>query len=143
MLHHITFFDFFLFVFFGFKVSDLDTNNKNTSGGNNSGLLRKRTVLFVFSHPFRGRRGVFSLGVQSLHIESLGLRSLRRVSGGLVLVHNNSKLCYTSSLPWAALLFPSQELNLISNNNRDPNTCGNELSCAQSHTRLFKKSKKE
>ncbi|KAI5102924.1 receptor tyrosine-protein kinase erbB-2 precursor, partial [Silurus meridionalis] len=74
----------------------------------------------------RGRmlyKGVFSLGVQSLQIESLGLRSLRRVSGGLVLVYNNSKLCYTSSLPWAALLYSSPELNLISNNNQDPETC--------------------
>ncbi|TSL75241.1 Receptor tyrosine-protein kinase erbB-2 [Bagarius yarrelli] len=74
----------------------------------------------------RGRmlyKGVFSLGVQSLHIESLGLRSLRRVSGGLVLIYNNFKLCYTSSLPWSKLLYPNQELNLISNNNRDPDTC--------------------
>ncbi|XP_053496563.1 receptor tyrosine-protein kinase erbB-2 [Ictalurus furcatus] len=89
---------------------------------------QNQSDLSVFENlkVIRGRmlyKGVFSLGVQSLHIESLGLRSLRRVSGGLVLVHNNSKLCYTSSLPWAALLYPSQELNLISNNNRDPNTC--------------------
>lgn len=77
------------------------------------------------SPSFFTSRGVFSLGVQSLDIESLGLRSLRRVSGGLVLIHNNSKLCYTSSLPWASLLYTSQELNLISNNNRDPKTCGN------------------
>ncbi|MCI4383939.1 hypothetical protein PGIGA_G00032380 [Pangasianodon gigas] len=87
-----------------------------------------RSDLSVFENlkVIRGRmlyKGVFSLGVQSLHIESLGLRSLRRVSGGLVLVHNNSKLCYTSSLPWAALFYPNQELNLISNNNRDPKTC--------------------
>uniref|UniRef100_A0A8C1A232 Receptor protein-tyrosine kinase n=1 Tax=Cyprinus carpio carpio TaxID=630221 RepID=A0A8C1A232_CYPCA len=56
----------------------------------------------------RGRmlyKGVFSLGVQSLQIESLGLRSLRSVSGGIVLIHNNSRLCYTSSLPWNALPF--------------------------------------
>uniref|UniRef100_A0A8C4F1R3 Receptor protein-tyrosine kinase n=1 Tax=Dicentrarchus labrax TaxID=13489 RepID=A0A8C4F1R3_DICLA len=51
----------------------------------------------------RGRmlyKGVFSLAIQNLHIQSLGLRSLRSVSGGLVLLHNNSQLCYTSSLPW-------------------------------------------
>uniref|UniRef100_A0A8C1W8N1 Receptor protein-tyrosine kinase n=1 Tax=Cyprinus carpio TaxID=7962 RepID=A0A8C1W8N1_CYPCA len=70
----------------------------------------------------RGRmlyKGVFSLGVQSLPIESLGLRSLSSVSGGIVLIHNNSRLCYTSSLPWNALLHPTQGPNLISNNNQD------------------------
>uniref|UniRef100_A0AAR2KZR3 Receptor protein-tyrosine kinase n=1 Tax=Pygocentrus nattereri TaxID=42514 RepID=A0AAR2KZR3_PYGNA len=79
----------------------------------------------------RGRmlyKGVYSLGIQSLQIESLGLRSLRSVSGGLVLVHNNSRLCYTSSLPWSSLLYLSQEPNLISNNNRDPQACGKSLS---------------
>ncbi|XP_076857099.1 receptor tyrosine-protein kinase erbB-2 [Brachyhypopomus gauderio] len=86
------------------------------------------TDLSVFQKlkVIRGRmlyKGVFSLGVQSLHIESLGLYSLRSVSGGLVLIHNNSLLCYTSSLPWASLLYPSQELNLISNNNQDPRAC--------------------
>uniref|UniRef100_A0A8C1Z901 Receptor protein-tyrosine kinase n=1 Tax=Cyprinus carpio TaxID=7962 RepID=A0A8C1Z901_CYPCA len=75
----------------------------------------------------RGRmlyKGVFSLGVQSLPIESLGLRSLSSVSGGIVLIHNNSRLCYTSSLPWNALLHPTQGPNLISNNNQDQQTCG-------------------
>uniref|UniRef100_A0A8C7YRQ4 Receptor protein-tyrosine kinase n=1 Tax=Oryzias sinensis TaxID=183150 RepID=A0A8C7YRQ4_9TELE len=45
----------------------------------------------------RGRMlymGVFSLAIQNLNIESLGLRSLRSVSGGLVMVYNNSQLCY-------------------------------------------------
>uniref|UniRef100_A0A8C1QSN5 Receptor protein-tyrosine kinase n=1 Tax=Cyprinus carpio TaxID=7962 RepID=A0A8C1QSN5_CYPCA len=69
-------------------------------------------------------RGVFSLGVQSLPIESLGLRSLSSVSGGIVLIHNNSRLCYTSSLPWNSLLHPTQGPNLISNNNQDQQTCG-------------------
>uniref|UniRef100_W5JY52 Receptor protein-tyrosine kinase n=1 Tax=Astyanax mexicanus TaxID=7994 RepID=W5JY52_ASTMX len=86
------------------------------------------TDLGVFENlkVIRGRmlyKGVFSLGVQSLQIESLGLRSLRSVSGGLVLVHNNPQLCYTSSLPWSSLLYPSQEPNLISNNNREPQAC--------------------
>uniref|UniRef100_A0A8C5HPQ9 Receptor protein-tyrosine kinase n=1 Tax=Gouania willdenowi TaxID=441366 RepID=A0A8C5HPQ9_GOUWI len=59
----------------------------------------------------RGRmlyKGVFSLAIQNLHIKSLGLRSLRSVSGGLVLLYNNSQLCYTSSLPWDSLLHPTQ-----------------------------------
>uniref|UniRef100_A0A7N6BZ03 Receptor protein-tyrosine kinase n=1 Tax=Anabas testudineus TaxID=64144 RepID=A0A7N6BZ03_ANATE len=62
------------------------------------------TDLSVFENlkVIRGRmlyKGVFSLAIQNLHIQSLGLRSLRSVSGGLVLLHNNSQLCYTSSLP--------------------------------------------
>uniref|UniRef100_A0A8D3E717 Receptor protein-tyrosine kinase n=1 Tax=Scophthalmus maximus TaxID=52904 RepID=A0A8D3E717_SCOMX len=67
------------------------------------------TDLSVFENlkVIRGRmlyKGVFSLALQNLHIQSLGLRSLRSVSGGLVLLHNNSKLCYTNSLPWGISL---------------------------------------
>uniref|UniRef100_A0A4W6CKX9 Receptor protein-tyrosine kinase n=1 Tax=Lates calcarifer TaxID=8187 RepID=A0A4W6CKX9_LATCA len=67
------------------------------------------TDLSVFENlkVIRGRmlyKGVFSLAIQNLHIQSLGLRSLRSVSGGLVLLHNNSQLCYTSSLHWESLL---------------------------------------
>ncbi|KTG37577.1 hypothetical protein cypCar_00006103 [Cyprinus carpio] len=80
-------------------------------------------LVYVFNSSLSLCRGVFSLGVQSLQIESLGLRSLRSVSGGIVLIHNNSRLCYTSSLPWNALLHPTQGPNLISNNNQDQQTC--------------------
>uniref|UniRef100_A0A8C6SV03 Receptor protein-tyrosine kinase n=1 Tax=Neogobius melanostomus TaxID=47308 RepID=A0A8C6SV03_9GOBI len=71
------------------------------------------TDLSVFENlkVIRGRmlyKGMFSLAVQNLHIESLGLRSLHSVSGGLVMLHNNSELCYTSSLPWDTLLHPTQ-----------------------------------
>uniref|UniRef100_A0A8C2FCD0 Receptor protein-tyrosine kinase n=1 Tax=Cyprinus carpio TaxID=7962 RepID=A0A8C2FCD0_CYPCA len=66
------------------------------------------------------------LKFQSLPIESLGLRSLSSVSGGIVLIHNNSRLCYTSSLPWNSLLHPTQGPNLISNNNQDQQTCVSE-----------------
>uniref|UniRef100_A0A8C9VK47 Receptor protein-tyrosine kinase n=1 Tax=Scleropages formosus TaxID=113540 RepID=A0A8C9VK47_SCLFO len=75
----------------------------------------------------RGRmlyRGVFSLGVQSLNVESLGLRSLRNVAGGLILIHNNSRLCYTSSLPWKALLPPDRSAQFIVTANRSPQDCG-------------------
>ncbi|KPP57549.1 hypothetical protein Z043_124713, partial [Scleropages formosus] len=77
----------------------------------------------------RGRmlyRGVFSLGVQSLNIESLGLRSLRNVAGGLILIHNNSRLCYTSSLPWKALLPPDRSAQFIVTANRSPQDCAAE-----------------
>ncbi|CAL8380821.1 unnamed protein product [Gadus morhua 'NCC'] len=74
----------------------------------------------------RGRvlfKGVFSLVLQDLNISSVGSRSLRSVSGGLVLIHNNSRLCYTSSLPWDTLLHPSQGPTRILSLNQDPRVC--------------------
>ncbi|XP_077594825.1 receptor tyrosine-protein kinase erbB-2 [Stigmatopora nigra] len=74
----------------------------------------------------RGRmlyKGVFSLAVQNLDIQSLGLRSLRSISGGLILLHNNSQLCYTDSLPWNSLLHPTQGPHYIVNHNRDRKLC--------------------
>uniref|UniRef100_A0A8D3DI10 Receptor protein-tyrosine kinase n=1 Tax=Scophthalmus maximus TaxID=52904 RepID=A0A8D3DI10_SCOMX len=86
------------------------------------------TDLSVFENlkVIRGRmlyKGVFSLALQNLHIQSLGLRSLRSVSGGLVLLHNNSKLCYTNSLPWGSLLHPTQGPHRIVSHNQDPEAC--------------------
>ncbi|XP_037319031.2 receptor tyrosine-protein kinase erbB-2 isoform X1 [Pungitius pungitius] len=77
----------------------------------------------------RGRmlyKGVFSLAVQNLHIRSLGLRSLRSVSGGLVLLHNNSRLCYTGSLPWDSLLHPTEGPHRIVSRNQDAQLCEEE-----------------
>ncbi|TNN51700.1 Receptor tyrosine-protein kinase erbB-2 [Liparis tanakae] len=75
----------------------------------------------------RGRmlyKGVFSLAIQNLHVRSLGLRSLRSVSGGLVLVHNNSQLCYTNALPWDGLLHPTQGPHRIVSHNQGAQLCG-------------------
>ncbi|KAM3860117.1 receptor tyrosine-protein kinase erbB-2 [Diretmus argenteus] len=89
------------------------------------------TNLSVFENlkVIRGRmlyKGVFSLAVQNLAIRSLGLRSLRSVSGGLVLLHNNSQLCYTTSVPWGSLLHPTQGPQRIVNHNQDPRLCEQE-----------------
>ncbi|KAK7919626.1 hypothetical protein WMY93_010910 [Mugilogobius chulae] len=86
------------------------------------------TDLSVFENlkVIRGRmlyKGVFSLAVQNLHIQSLGLRSLHSVSGGLVMLYNNPQLCYTSSLPWDTLLHPTQGPHRIVSQNQDPQTC--------------------
>ncbi|XP_034415095.1 receptor tyrosine-protein kinase erbB-2 isoform X1 [Cyclopterus lumpus] len=89
------------------------------------------TNLSVFESlkVIRGRmlyKGVFSLAIQNLHIRSLGLRSLRSVSGGLVLLHNNSQLCYTNALPWNNLLHPTQGPHRIVNQNQDAQLCEEE-----------------
>ncbi|XP_008281822.1 receptor tyrosine-protein kinase erbB-2 [Stegastes partitus] len=86
------------------------------------------TDLSVFENlkVIRGRmlyKGVFSLAVQNLHIRSLGLRSLRSVSGGLVLMYNNTQLCYTNSLPWETLIHPTQGPHRIVSHNQDPQVC--------------------
>lgn len=86
------------------------------------------TDLGVFENlkVIRGRmlyKGVFSLAVQNLHIQSLGLRSLHSVSGGLVMLHNNSQLCYTNSLPWDTILHPTQGPQRIVRLNQDPQLC--------------------
>uniref|UniRef100_A0A7N8XLW4 Receptor protein-tyrosine kinase n=1 Tax=Mastacembelus armatus TaxID=205130 RepID=A0A7N8XLW4_9TELE len=83
------------------------------------------TDLSVFENlkVIRGRmlyKGIFSLAIQNLRVQSLGLRSLRSVSGGLVLLHNNSQLCYTSSLPWDSVLHPTQGPHRIVSHNQNP-----------------------
>lgn len=71
---------------------------------------------------------MFSLAIQNLQITSLGLRSLRSISGGLVLLHNNSQLCYTSSLPWENIVHPTQGPHRIVSKNQDPQICGRSFS---------------
>ncbi|XP_037547351.1 receptor tyrosine-protein kinase erbB-2 [Nematolebias whitei] len=89
------------------------------------------TNLSVFENlkVIRGRMrymGVFSLAIQNLRIQSLGLRSLRRVSGSLVLLYNNSQLCYTNPQSWKTLFHPTQGPHLIINHNKDPQICESE-----------------
>ncbi|XP_061565171.1 receptor tyrosine-protein kinase erbB-2 isoform X2 [Cololabis saira] len=89
------------------------------------------TNITVFENlkVIRGRMlymGVFSLAVQKLHIHSLGMRSLRSVSGGLVLLYNNSQLCYTDSLPWGNLLHPTQGPHRIVSRNQNSEVCERE-----------------
>uniref|UniRef100_A0A3P8Z8I7 Receptor protein-tyrosine kinase n=1 Tax=Esox lucius TaxID=8010 RepID=A0A3P8Z8I7_ESOLU len=92
------------------------------------------TNLGVFENlkVIRGRMlymGVFSLAIQSIQIHSLGLRSLQSISGGLVLLHNNSQLCFTQELPWGALLHPTQGPHRIVNSNQDPEKLSEGRTC--------------
>ncbi|XP_023687473.2 receptor tyrosine-protein kinase erbB-2 [Paramormyrops kingsleyae] len=89
------------------------------------------TDLSVFQNltVIRGRmlyRGVLSLGVQNLQVESLGLRSLRRITGGLVLLNGNRRLCHASSIRWERIMHPPKRSGLqqvILTENRSPEEC--------------------
>uniref|UniRef100_A0A3P9L4X9 Receptor protein-tyrosine kinase n=2 Tax=Oryzias latipes TaxID=8090 RepID=A0A3P9L4X9_ORYLA len=77
----------------------------------------------------RGRMlymGVFSLAIQSLNIESLGLRSLRSVSGGLVMVYNNSQLCYVDDALLKNLSHHGEGSKIIISNTKQPQVCESE-----------------
>uniref|UniRef100_A0A8C7YVI1 Receptor protein-tyrosine kinase n=1 Tax=Oryzias sinensis TaxID=183150 RepID=A0A8C7YVI1_9TELE len=77
----------------------------------------------------RGRMlymGVFSLAIQNLNIESLGLRSLRSVSGGLVMVYNNSQLCYVDDALLKNLSHHGEGSKIIISNTKQPQVCESE-----------------
>ncbi|XP_042566103.1 epidermal growth factor receptor isoform X2 [Clupea harengus] len=72
----------------------------------------------------RGRtkhQGSTSLAVLKIqHLEHLGLRSLREVSDGNVVIINNPRLCYTGkSDHWRRLLRLNKQLSRVSNNAND------------------------
>ncbi|CAI9619334.1 unnamed protein product, partial [Staurois parvus] len=62
--------------------------------------------VFESLHVIRGRllhNGAYSLVVRNLSISSLGLRSLKEISSGLVLLEANPNLCYLDSIPWTKI----------------------------------------
>ncbi|MGH0140767.1 UNVERIFIED_CONTAM: hypothetical protein FKN15_026157 [Acipenser sinensis] len=88
------------------------------------------TDLSVFANlaVIRGRmlyRGVFALGVQNVNIEALALRSLKEVSGGLVLIHQNPRLCYTPTIPWESI-FKNRKPEVIQSANKAAELCAAE-----------------
>lgn len=73
----------------------------------------------------RGRtlhRGAYSLTVYGLNITSLGLRSLMEISSGLVLIHQNPRLCFMDTIPWASIL-RNQHQGLLQSNNTAVEEC--------------------
>ncbi|KAF3853576.1 hypothetical protein F7725_014264 [Dissostichus mawsoni] len=77
-------------------------------------------------HVFENLKVIRGRMLYKICTSAVGLRSLRSVSGGLVLLHNNSQLCYTSSLPWSTLLHPTQGPHRIVSLNQDAQLCEEE-----------------
>lgn len=73
----------------------------------------------------RGRtkqHGQFSLAVVGLNITSLGLRSLKEISDGDVIISGNRNLCYANTINWKKLFgTPSQKTKIM--NNRAEKDC--------------------
>ncbi|XP_062893182.1 receptor tyrosine-protein kinase erbB-2 [Mobula hypostoma] len=79
------------------------------------------TTLKAFENlaTIRGRvlySGAYALSVQNLTIQSLGLRSLKEISNGLVFIHHNPNLCYVSTIPWRQLFKKDHQEELITAN---------------------------
>ncbi|KAG8522346.1 Epidermal growth factor receptor [Galemys pyrenaicus] len=80
-----------------------------------------RTDLNTFENLeiIRGRtkqHGQFSLAVVGLNITSLGLRSLKEISDGDVVISGNQNLCYTNTISWKKLFgTSSQKYKILKN----------------------------
>uniref|UniRef100_A0A452SJY1 Epidermal growth factor receptor n=1 Tax=Ursus americanus TaxID=9643 RepID=A0A452SJY1_URSAM len=86
-----------------------------------------RTDLHAFENLeiIRGRtkqHGQFSLAVVGLDITSLGLRSLKEISDGDVIISGNQKLCYANTINWKKLFGTSSQKTKIINN-KDEKGC--------------------
>ncbi|XP_018419100.1 PREDICTED: receptor tyrosine-protein kinase erbB-2 [Nanorana parkeri] len=76
----------------------------------------------------RGRllhNGAYSLVVRNLSISSLGLRSLKEVSSGLVLLEANANLCYLDSVQWTKI-FKNPRQGILKTTNKPQNECEKE-----------------
>ncbi|XP_020836941.1 epidermal growth factor receptor isoform X1 [Phascolarctos cinereus] len=85
------------------------------------------TDLHAFEHLeiIRGRtkqHGQFSLAVVGLDITSLGLRSLKEISDGDVIISKNRQLCYANTINWNKLFGTKSQKSKITNN-KDEKEC--------------------
>lgn len=73
----------------------------------------------------RGRllyNGAYSLVIHNISISSLGLRSLKEISSGLVLIEGNSNLCFLDTVPWSNI-FRSSRQTILTTGNKPQTTC--------------------
>ncbi|XP_054505478.2 receptor tyrosine-protein kinase erbB-2 [Agelaius phoeniceus] len=88
----------------------------------------------------RGRvlhNGAYSLTLQDLAVQALGLRALQEISSGMVLVHHNPQLCFLQKVPWHSI-FRNPRQRLFQTHNKPPEQCEREglvcfHLCAQGH----------
>ncbi|XP_056149598.1 epidermal growth factor receptor isoform X2 [Lampris incognitus] len=73
----------------------------------------------------RTKRGSHSLAITSLGINHLGLRSLKEISDGDVIITMNSNLCYTKKRHWKGL-FKSESQTVKMDGNTDAATCAKQ-----------------
>uniref|UniRef100_A0A665VA60 Receptor protein-tyrosine kinase n=1 Tax=Echeneis naucrates TaxID=173247 RepID=A0A665VA60_ECHNA len=77
-------------------------------------IIRGRTTSFPYS----------LVVVKAKHLRWLGLRSLKEVSAGRVMLRNNPQLCYTQTDQWSGLFRSSdQSINIRDNAPPDNRTC--------------------
>ena len=84
---------------------------------------RKTFLLILCCHNFSQYyffslqlSGQFSLAVVGLDITSLGLRSLKEISDGDVIISGNRNLCYADTIRWKKLFGTSTQKTKILNN---------------------------
>ncbi|KAM5156966.1 epidermal growth factor receptor [Mantella aurantiaca] len=78
------------------------------------------TDLSVFENleVIKGRTkqlGRYSLGIVSQNIKSLGLRSLKEISDGDVIIKGNKNLCYVNSINWTTIFRTNQNTKIDAN----------------------------
>ncbi|XP_075068624.1 epidermal growth factor receptor isoform X2 [Mixophyes fleayi] len=84
------------------------------------------TDLSIFENLelIRGRNkhhGRYSLGLVDLQVTSLGLRSLKEISAGDIVLRGNKNLCYIASINWTDIFKSNQQKKI--ENNKSPEEC--------------------
>lgn len=67
--------------------------------------------------------GAYSLTLQDLGVQALGLRALQEISSGMVLIHHNPQLCFLQKVPWGSI-FRNPRQRLFQTHNKPPEQCG-------------------
>lgn len=69
--------------------------------------------------------GAYSLTLQDLAVQALGLRALQEISSGMVLIHHNPQLCFLQKVPWDSI-FRHPRQRLFQTHNKAPEQCGED-----------------
>lgn len=86
-------------------------------------IKQKKFFLSSLLHLFPFCSGSRSVVMAQLSITSLGLRSLKEITGGDVVIIKNQNLCYTDKKHWKRL-FKSESQSATIEDNADSTTCG-------------------